>query len=46
MGSIQLPMIMQIDSSLVGVIQGVFVIAALSLRSFKTKKNFHTKWTN
>ena len=46
MGSIQLPMIMQVDSSLAGVIQGVIVLAALSVRSFKVKKKFYTKWTS
>ena len=46
MGSIQLPMVMHIDSSLTGVIQGVAVLAALSVRSFKIKKKFYNKWTS
>jgi simple sugar transport system permease protein len=39
-GSIQLPMVLQIDSSLSGVIQGALVLATLGIQSFKTlKKN-------
>lgn len=37
-GSIQLPMVLQIDSSLSGVIQGALVLATLGIQSFKTLK--------
>ena len=36
-GSIQLPMMLQIDSSLSGVIQGVLVLAALGIHAWQTR---------
>lgn len=37
-GSIQLPMVLQLDSSLAGVIQGAFVIAMLGVHTWRTRR--------
>ena len=37
-GSIQLPMVLQLDSSLAGVIQGAFVIAMLGVHAWRTRR--------
>mmetsp|Transcript_6902 Transcript_6902/g.3852 ORF Transcript_6902/g.3852 Transcript_6902/m.3852 type:complete len:359 (+) Transcript_6902:27-1103(+) len=37
-GSIQLPIVLQLDSSLSGVIQGAFVLTTLAMHSWKTHK--------
>jgi simple sugar transport system permease protein len=41
-GSIQLPMMLQLDSSLSGIIQGSLVLAVLLLQAWRKKR---TKWT-
>ncbi|MCP4356371.1 MAG: ABC transporter permease [Proteobacteria bacterium] len=45
-GSIQLPMVLQIDSSLSGVIQGALVLATLGVQSFKTLKKRRREYNN
>lgn len=37
MGSLQLPLVMQLDSSMGGVIQGLFVLSVILLRGFQTR---------
>lgn len=45
-GSIQLPLVMHLDSSLCGVLQGALVLAALAIYSRKSQKPHRsTEWT-
>lgn len=39
-GSIQLPMMLQVDSSLSGIVQGAFVLAALLLYAWRSRRTF------
>ncbi|MBN1103601.1 MAG: ABC transporter permease [Deltaproteobacteria bacterium] len=38
-GSIQLPMMLQVDSSLSGIVQGIFVLAALLLHAWRSRRS-------
>ncbi len=38
-GSIQLPMMLQVDSSLSGIVQGIFVLAALLLYAWRSRRS-------
>jgi general nucleoside transport system permease protein len=42
-GSIQLPMVLQVDSSLSGVIQGALVLATLAVQAWRRRISFGAK---